>query len=82
MDIFFHCFQPTALEVYLGVIGRKMLKMDIKHIEWHAVDWILLAQDRGQWRAVVNYGKDPSDSKNASKTFYWLRSILKEDSDI
>lgn len=81
MEYFFTRFQPTTLEEYLGVIGRKMLKMDIKHIGRHAVDWILLAQDRGQWRAVVNYGNDPSDSKNASKMFDWLRSVLKKDSD-
>jgi hypothetical protein len=67
--IFFLCFQPTALEVYLGVIGRKMLKTDIKYMVGHEVDWIHLVQDRGKWRAVVNYGNEPSDSKNASKFF-------------
>jgi hypothetical protein len=28
--------------------------MDVKEIEWESVDWIHLAQDRDQWRAVVN----------------------------
>jgi hypothetical protein len=67
--IFFHCFQPTALEEYLGVIGRNMLNIDIKHIGRDAVDWINLAQDRRKWRAVVNYGNEPLDSKYVSKFF-------------
>jgi hypothetical protein len=27
--------------------------MDLREIEWQGVDWIHLAQDRDQWRAVV-----------------------------
>jgi PAS domain-containing protein len=30
------------------------IKMDIREIGWDGVDWIELAQDRGQWRALVN----------------------------
>jgi hypothetical protein len=30
------------------------IKMDLKEIEWSGVDWIDLAQDRDQWRALVN----------------------------
>jgi predicted nucleotidyltransferase len=30
------------------------IKMDVREIEWDAMDWIYLAQDRDQWRAVVN----------------------------
>jgi hypothetical protein len=29
-------------------------KMDIKEIKWDGVDWIDLAEDRDQWRALVN----------------------------
>jgi hypothetical protein len=29
-------------------------KMDLKETEWEGMDWIDLAQDRDQWRAVVN----------------------------
>jgi hypothetical protein len=28
--------------------------MDLNEIEWDGVDWIDMAQDRDQWRAVVN----------------------------
>jgi hypothetical protein len=30
------------------------IKIDIREIGWENVDWIDLAQDRGQWRALVN----------------------------
>jgi hypothetical protein len=29
-------------------------KIDLKEIGWDGVDWIVLTQDRDQWRAVVN----------------------------
>jgi hypothetical protein len=28
--------------------------MDLRDIVWESVDWIRLAQDRDQWRALVN----------------------------
>jgi hypothetical protein len=28
--------------------------MDLRELGWGGMDWIYLAQDRGQWRAVVN----------------------------
>jgi hypothetical protein len=30
------------------------IKMDLREIGWHGRDWIELAQDRDQWRALVN----------------------------
>jgi hypothetical protein len=30
------------------------IKMDLREIRWSAMDWIDLAQDRDQWRALVN----------------------------
>jgi hypothetical protein len=30
------------------------IKMDLRGIGWGGVDWIDLAQDRDQWRALVN----------------------------
>jgi hypothetical protein len=30
------------------------IKIDLREIRWDGVDWIDLAQDRDQWRALVN----------------------------
>jgi hypothetical protein len=30
------------------------IKMDLTEIVWGGIDWIDLAQDRDQWRALVN----------------------------
>jgi hypothetical protein len=30
------------------------IRTDLKEIGWESVEWIHLAQDRDQWRAVVN----------------------------
>jgi hypothetical protein len=30
------------------------IKVDLREIEWDGGDWIDLAQDRDQWRALVN----------------------------
>jgi hypothetical protein len=30
------------------------IKMDIRKIGWDGVDWIDMAQDRDQWRALLN----------------------------
>jgi hypothetical protein len=30
------------------------IKMDLRKIGWGVMDWIALAQDRDQWRALVN----------------------------
>jgi hypothetical protein len=30
------------------------IQMDLREIGWSGMDWIYLAQDRGQWRALGN----------------------------
>jgi hypothetical protein len=30
------------------------IKMDLREIGWYGMDWINLAQDRDQWRALLN----------------------------
>jgi hypothetical protein len=30
------------------------IKIDLREIGWDGMDWIDLAQDRDQWRAIVN----------------------------
>jgi hypothetical protein len=32
------------------------VKMDLREIGWDGMDWIDLADDRDQWRALVNTG--------------------------
>jgi hypothetical protein len=41
----------------LGRLRRRWvnnIKMDLREIGWDSGDWIDLAQDRDQWRALVN----------------------------
>jgi hypothetical protein len=33
---------------------RDNIKMDLGEIEWNGVDWMDMAQDWDQWRALVN----------------------------
>jgi hypothetical protein len=37
-------------------MGRKVnnIKMDLRVIGWDDMDWLALAQDRSQWKALVN----------------------------
>jgi hypothetical protein len=30
------------------------IKMDLREIGWYGMDWVDLAQDRDQWRALLN----------------------------
>jgi hypothetical protein len=30
------------------------IKIDLREIRWDGMDWIDMAQDRDQWRALVN----------------------------
>jgi hypothetical protein len=38
----------------LGIRWVSNIRMDRREIWWEGVDWIHLAQDRDQWRALVN----------------------------
>jgi hypothetical protein len=41
----------------LGRLKHELLnniRLDLREIEWKSVNWIHLAQDRDQWRALVN----------------------------
>jgi hypothetical protein len=37
---------------HIGTDGR--IIKDVRGIRWESVDWMHLAQDRDQWRALVN----------------------------
>jgi hypothetical protein len=41
----------------LGRLRRRWednIRMDLREIGWGGMDWICLALDRGQWKALVN----------------------------
>jgi hypothetical protein len=38
------------------------IKMDLRELGWGGMDWIDLGQGRGQWRALVKHGNEPSGS--------------------
>jgi hypothetical protein len=41
----------------LGRLTRRWvdnIKMDLREIGWDGIDWIDLAEDRDQWRSLVN----------------------------
>jgi hypothetical protein len=40
--------------VYFSALDVTAIKMDLREIGWDGMDWIDLAQDREQWRALVN----------------------------
>jgi len=42
------------------------IRMDLRKIGWEGVDWINLAQDRNQWRSVVNTVMNLRVSQKAS----------------
>jgi hypothetical protein len=38
------------------------IKIDLRETGWAGMNWINLAQDRGQWRALCEHGNEPSSS--------------------
>jgi hypothetical protein len=56
----------NAYRILVGMLERKIplgkprrrwvdnIEMDLREIRWDGVDWIDQAQDRDQWRALVN----------------------------
>jgi hypothetical protein len=48
--------------------------MNLREIRWDVVDWIDIAQDRDQWRALVNIGIEPSDSIKCWEVFEGLHN--------
>jgi hypothetical protein len=43
------------------------IKIDLREIGWDGMDWIDLAQDRDQWRALVNTVMNLRVPQNAGK---------------
>jgi hypothetical protein len=44
---------PKDNTPYFYSLTPSHLKIDLKEIQFGGVDWIHLAQDRGQWRALA-----------------------------
>jgi hypothetical protein len=47
--------------------------MDIKETKWEDVDWILLAEDGDQWRAVMNTVMNHRVSTKSWEFLEWLK---------
>jgi hypothetical protein len=43
------------------------IKMDLRDIEWDGMDWIDLAQNRDQWKALLNTVMNLRVPQNAGK---------------
>ena len=43
------------------------IKMDVQEVEWEDVDWVKLAQDRDNWRDVVNMMTNLQVPQNSGK---------------
>jgi hypothetical protein len=43
------------------------IEVDLREIEWYGMDWINLAQDRDQWRVLVNTVMNPRVPYNVGK---------------
>jgi hypothetical protein len=50
------------------------IKMDLREIGWDCIDWINLAQDRHQWRALVNTVMNFSGSIKFWEVLEWLHN--------
>jgi hypothetical protein len=46
--------RPEDMNHSKDVDGRIILEWILKKIWWEGVDWMNLAQERDQWRALVN----------------------------
>jgi hypothetical protein len=40
--------------LYVFMFSHNNIKLDVREIGWYGMDWIDLAQDRDQWRALVD----------------------------
>jgi hypothetical protein len=49
------------------VIKYYNIKIDLREIGWDGIDWIELAEDREQWRALVNTVMNLRVPKNTGK---------------
>jgi hypothetical protein len=57
------------------------IKIDFRERGWDGEDWVYLAQDKDQWRALVN-GNEPSGPIKCWEVLEWLHNwqLLKQGS--
>jgi hypothetical protein len=61
--------------------SEEKIKMDLREIGWSGMDWINLAQDRGQWQGSFEHGNEPSGFIKCCEIEYLTdRWLLKKDS--
>jgi hypothetical protein len=47
------------------------IRINLGEMGWGNVDWVGLAKDRNRWRALVEFGIEPSGSMKCWKTIEW-----------
>jgi hypothetical protein len=50
------------------------IKIEFRETEWGGVDWVDLAQDRDQWRALVNKVMNLQVPSNCWEFSEWLQN--------
>jgi hypothetical protein len=50
------------------------IKIDLRERGWDGMDWIDLAQDRDQWRALVNIVMDLGGSTKCWEVLEWMHN--------
>jgi hypothetical protein len=76
-------------QFYIIAMGRPRrrcvdnIKMDLREIGWDGTDWIHLAQDRDQWRALGEHGNEPPGSIKCWEVLEQLHNwrLLRKGSD-
>jgi hypothetical protein len=61
----------------LGRIRRRWvdnIKMNLREIGWDGMDWIDVAQDRDQWRALGEHCSEPSGFIKCWEILQWLHN--------
>jgi hypothetical protein len=50
------------------------IKMNLREIESDGMDWVDVAEDRDQWRALNEHGNEPSGSIKYWEVLEWLHN--------
>jgi hypothetical protein len=50
------------------------MKMDLREGGWDVLDWIDMAEDRDQWKALCEHGTEPSGYTKCWEVLEWLHN--------